>query len=345
MRNRIKAAVVASTIILLLIAPAGAAFANEGYWGGSGGNLKPQTSEDVVLEEELVQIWLYAQGYEVRTDYIFYNSGPSQDVYMGFPSELGRLDLVDPATGESIDDELHQFQAYADGAMIPSQTKLVTEQIPGSSDSLSIRWYVQEVPFSKGQRRLMTTRYAANYSTMGDDSEVPEGVWLQVSYILQTGASWKDKIGKATVRVYESEGFAYEPKNEDDWRPAPFARIDDGWELVLTDFEPEDTAGTYRTGPDNVFLSFFTTGFTGDGMETRRDNPSPEGLTLALPAESTASTQAPAKARPASTVKKRPAENKADKGKTANQPVTIYIVLAVAVIGIAAGTVYAVRRS
>lgn len=54
-----------------------------------GGNVRPVQNEDIILHDEVIDIFLYKDNYSVNVNYTFINTGKDQEITMGFPNMEG----------------------------------------------------------------------------------------------------------------------------------------------------------------------------------------------------------------------------------------------------------------
>lgn len=136
-------------------------------------------SEDIVIDMDR---------NTVECTFEFRNTGEARDVLMGFPGKL-REEL-----GSSFSDDvslsLDNFKAFVNGEELPvKREKGVQPEIalPDYSE-----WFTFTVPFREGETVIVrnTYDYVPSYNSIGD---------VTTGYVLQTGATWKGKIGKARV--------------------------------------------------------------------------------------------------------------------------------------------------
>ncbi|MBL1149624.1 MAG: hypothetical protein HND42_05380 [Armatimonadetes bacterium] len=212
---------------------AAAAMANDGSWIASGGAGAFAPNDQIQLVSEDLRIVLGDDVTRVKVTFTFKNSGGGTRVTMAFP-EQGSGDVAGPS--------IEKFASWVDGTKVKVTYKALTPQDQG--DAYKGVW-LKEVAFQKGQTRKVIVEYTVrNYgSVVGDKG---------MTYILQTGATWKDDIDDLkitvdwtgvreyskpeiqTVRIKDEFGFETAPTTLP-WR-APSARIRT---LTLKDFEPD----------------------------------------------------------------------------------------------------------
>ncbi len=149
----------------------------------------PFESTDIRLVGEKIDIYLYREYYEVKVHYEFFNDGDDQSLTIGFPV----VDSYNPF------DWIDNFTAF-ENQNIPLNIETIESEVKDYS-----RFFCFTVTFNKLQKKVIKNQYKAHYDydTYAFDIEnsylLPAG-YRGVSYILKTGAYWKDKI--SSVEVY-----------------------------------------------------------------------------------------------------------------------------------------------
>lgn len=143
---------------------------------------------DAVVEMVSEEIVIDMDRNTVECTFEFRNTGEARDVLMGFPGKL-REDL-----GSSFSDDvslsLDNFKAYVNGE------ELTVKREKGIQPEISLpdysEWFTFTVPFKAGETVIVrnTYNYVPSYNSIGD---------VITGYVLQTGATWKGKIGMARV--------------------------------------------------------------------------------------------------------------------------------------------------
>ncbi|MCL6472390.1 MAG: discoidin domain-containing protein [Firmicutes bacterium] len=175
-------------VILALAIPA-AAYANSAYLGAPGFSLKYQESSDIVLEKQVMQIWLHRGFAEVESVYQLYNTGDAQEFAMGLPDEEN--------TKATVIYGIYNFRAFLDGKETDVRTVNANEQtVAGLSGK--IVWHTHNVFIPKNERRIVVERYWIRLDPWKRKLTIP----------LQPGASWKGGIGEASYVVHFMGGLS-----------------------------------------------------------------------------------------------------------------------------------------
>jgi hypothetical protein len=168
---------------------------NDG-WVGYGGAPKLMKGHPTVrLVDERVVLYIKKKTKVVDCSFVFKNEGPATTVRMGFPDQDSSYDVE----GEQQKSTFNYFRSYVDGKRYGTKFTL-GERGNG--------WQVKHVPFARGQSRRIRNVYevALGRGNMGGIG----GSVHYASYILETGASWKGKIGKTEIVVVF--GSTYHPR-------------------------------------------------------------------------------------------------------------------------------------
>lgn len=172
-----RAFLVCVVLALLIGVPT---LADDSALGAVGGTLQPMIQHPSVrMVSEDVNIKVGPDNIKVACKFVFRNEGKAVDVKMGFPEDHG---------GDS--SGFRYFKARVDGK--PVAVRHIKSPREEGADSRD--WWVKTVHFNAGQTRVVEDFYGGRPS--GDSMG---GTWL--TYVLQTGRSWKGPIGRAVVRV------------------------------------------------------------------------------------------------------------------------------------------------
>jgi hypothetical protein len=182
------------------------ALADDTEVGGSVGAVKPLTNTTISMESETVQAILYSRFAEYRADFHFVNSGPQQEVTLGFPFPLpsGEGDQVPPAA----------FRAWQDGRA------LTVSVVKGKDGPTPTNFYAHTVDFPPGKTTVTVDYLAAPTWSVGDVLQSgavtatpppayagEAAYWHLYDYTLHTGANWAGSIGTAVLRYTLSDDF------------------------------------------------------------------------------------------------------------------------------------------
>ena len=215
---------------------------------------RPQWTAVRMASEE-VSITLGEQRIQVDATFQMQNTGAAGPVRMGYP--LGVFET-----------ELKDFAVFVDGAAFSA---VRTENTPDASAGAHLRpgtapgggrpggpaaesyrfqgpyrqWKVFDVPFGANERKTIRVTYSVEPAQLTD---AERGALLFYSYTLRTGATWKGKIGQATIRV-RLEGVS--PDRIVRTSPVGSQPAEGGRVLTWTmkDFKPtDDIEIAYRPG-------------------------------------------------------------------------------------------------
>lgn len=206
------------------------------------GTMRPVYEEFIQLVSQEINIYLERDTYRVEVDYVFRNTGGNTSITMGFPNE------TDWMYGRSIEG----FKAWVDGTSqeIYRKEYRVTSKPYGPGSAPDYYFECFDTSFDAGQTRSVRNEYSQEYITDYDMS------FLGATYILTTGAYWRDSIEEITVRIHtpgriqdysarsvffegddlDGPGYLYEGLSIS---PEPTGSFDGGLEIILEDIEPD----------------------------------------------------------------------------------------------------------
>jgi hypothetical protein len=149
----------------------------------------------IQLVREMITITLHDHDYNVLVSSVFYNSGETTTIQVGFPS------IYSVNRGKSHID----FETEVDGRKVQFQSPpdLFATTDYGNHFYRFLRWYVKEVQFPKEDYTTTTNKYSAAYDweeRIGSEGRVAE-------YLFGTGRTWKGEIKEIEVVV----------RNEAEW--------------------------------------------------------------------------------------------------------------------------------
>jgi len=156
-----------------------------------GSSVKPINNNDIKMESEIVDIFLYKDFYEVSVKYFFVNTAKKQKVIMGFPNIDNWIE------GEGI-------KNYT---VLENNKKLKTKRMDilpeeevqkiKSKGFGEIKFFeTSEHLFKKGEKKIIVNKYKQYYMIDYDATH------RKAIYILKTGALWKGKIENIKVNIH-----------------------------------------------------------------------------------------------------------------------------------------------
>lgn len=229
-------------------------FSDDSYMGGVGGTLKPQNSEDIVMQEEVVNITLSRKGAKVECVYVFHNTSSAQTVVMGFPGILGEEESP-----------VKKFKAYVNGKPVKVEKKEISEE--GDNQTYRI-WYTHKVSFKAGETKVVKNTFLSPYSgvPVGTLPGTNESFVINYfEYILETGNTWKGKIGKVKINVKVTGDLTLNDliAPADDWegryKKGDYAISPPGFKIL----EPDKIYWEFRnlepTKKNNILICYYYT--------------------------------------------------------------------------------------
>ncbi|GBU21718.1 hypothetical protein R80B4_01618 [Fibrobacteres bacterium R8-0-B4] len=160
---------------------------------------------DISMLEEEITITLRKDYYEIDVTFVFFNSGLTKSVQLGFPVQGAHYKF-----GEN---NVYDFKTTINNKIIPIRTTR-WDFISGAMDSSSIdkhiKWFIRDAVFSTNIRTVSRVTYKARYSDCGDVKAA--------GYIYGTGRFWKGSIGKMTVIINHKDDLLIDKVEFLDWK-------------------------------------------------------------------------------------------------------------------------------
>jgi hypothetical protein len=150
-----------------------------------GSTVLPVNDEDIILQEETINIYMYRKYFYVEVDYVFKNTGRAKNISMGFPNEDGFE--VKP---------IEDFKAFESDNAFNVYEKIMESYGPSESPHRILYYECFDVHFDANETKNIRNTYSAEYSN------VYGGLKRYVKYILTTGALWHEDIDNVRVNIY-----------------------------------------------------------------------------------------------------------------------------------------------
>ncbi len=218
-------------ILSLLVFLSSSLFANDTYFYMAGGQLVPTKDGEVDIEmtEEVIDIVLEKDCYEVTVNFSFYNYGPATTLEIGFPF------FCQGICGEGT---ISDFQCWTNGvetsfADYPLKKEWSTWELTDLENA-----FVRTIDFPSKKITKTTISYTSTYGRESPSFRI-------VKYLYGTGSSWKNSIGKMTIRIQNNTKYrkpievnfpeydSIKYKNGNEWER-------DSWEIICTNIEPKN---------------------------------------------------------------------------------------------------------
>lgn len=228
-------------VILLLFS----LHANDAYFYMAGGQLVPTQEKDIEVEmvEEVINIDLNFDYYEITVDFFFYNYGKTVDLEIGFP-----FFCVGNASGYE-GGKISDFKCWTNGI----ETSFVDYPIEKNwqKDTQLENAYVRTIKFPSKEITKTKISYKSTYGAAAPSYRI-------VQYLYGTGSCWKNAIGKMTVKIqnnYEYKGIPYDFLNRVTLPPnSTVTRTgENSWECVATNVEPASYTSCITIWLGNIF--------------------------------------------------------------------------------------------
>lgn len=199
-------------------------YANDTYFFMSSGQLVPTEEKDIEVEmqEEIINIVLEKGYYEITVDFFFYNHGNEVNLEIGFPFFC---------VGIHGNGKISDFRCWTNDV----ETSFVDYPIEKewANNTELEKAYVRNITFPSKKVTKTRIKYKSTYG-----QEAPS--YSIAKYLYGTGSSWKNAIGKMTVRIQNN--LLYWRFNDISMpNNAQLKRINDNtWEGIYTNIEPDN---------------------------------------------------------------------------------------------------------
>ncbi len=162
------------------------AYADDAVIGRTPEGVYPMMDAEVEMKSESIVVDIDRSSVECT--FTFLNTAEAREVQMGFPGKLN--EDMGSIFSDDVSLSLNNFRAFVNGEELP------VEKVKGVQPKIDMpfysEWFTFTVPFDEGETVTVvnTYTYQPSYNSIGD---------VSTGYVLQTGATWKGKIGKARV--------------------------------------------------------------------------------------------------------------------------------------------------
>jgi hypothetical protein len=174
------------------------ALANDSSVGRNPEGIYPITETDVIMLSE--DIVIDVEKGLVSCDFVFKNTSGAKNILMGFPARMKTYDEAPDG-----DPEVHDFKCWIDDKLVATKLEkgVAPTKLPVEITENYTHWYTFSVPFARNAtvRVKNTYRVTNTYYSTGE---------ILTSYIMKTGAVWKDSIGHAKITFLLGEIKPYE---------------------------------------------------------------------------------------------------------------------------------------
>lgn len=212
-------------LILCLLFSLFGLYANDTYFFMAGGQLVPtkEGNVDVEMSEEIINIVLNPNDYEITVDFSFYNYGKDISLEIGFPFFC---------LGIGGEGTISDFKCWTNDVET-SYTDYPLKKNWSSNEPTELEnAYVRTIKFPSKKTTKTRISYKATYGREAPSYNIAK-------YLYGTGSSWKNSIGKMTVRI-QSNLIYNSPIQLSLPQENLMKRVSDNlWEAVYTNIEPE----------------------------------------------------------------------------------------------------------
>lgn len=210
-----------------------------------GEALSPKTDTKIQMEAETVTIDLRENAADVHAVFTLKNTADAEETLeVGFPSAAQPEGYEYSSNGIKVGKwgapSIYAFTAKVDGESVQSQPKDARHD----KGVGIVGWLCWSMTFKPNQTRKVEVSYTI--ASADENYTIPSPLQnRQITYILKTGAGWKDVIGSATV-IINTNGMTL-----DKISPEPTTKTDKAWTWEMKNFEPDaDVLIQYRLYAD-----------------------------------------------------------------------------------------------
>jgi hypothetical protein len=200
----------------------------------AGETLAPRKATAVEMSAETVRISLQEDTAKIEANFTLLNtSAEKEELEVGFPTAAQPRNFTwNSKDGMNVTEwgpsTIRDFSAKVDGQDVKAGPK------QGTSMDAHKGWLCWPMTFDANQKRSVDVRYSVN--TRDDNYSEPSSLLnRQATYILKTGAGWKNNIGEAVI-ILDLEGLSAE--NIVRTAPEPALKEKSSWTWRLKDFKP-----------------------------------------------------------------------------------------------------------
>jgi len=246
-----RAAIVSGLASFLLLPTLASADPGAVVWSGGTVELADEHPQVELAAELLVIEPLYGTT-EITAELTFHNAGPACTADMGFP-------VV--ARGGPGYHFVENFVVDVDGQTCPARTGEGASVAFGEAS-----WYYFGVPFEADQTRQVRVRYDQHSHHYSDS-------YLNVPYVLATGATWRGALRDLTVEVRLGDRANYHQvtlKAGNARLPAWTEGDSFVWRVADYNGDPKEITLSASRGPARVMRDGSPQGYSDDDLRWRR---------------------------------------------------------------------------
>lgn len=162
-------------------------FANDAYVRTAGGAVLPfleSKNKTIKMQSENITITLFDSYYQIDVDFIFFNTGSTEKISVGFPEWRQQQKTNDTFKNflSSVNDEPVPFEIIN-----PEKPDILGEHI------VVTKWYVREIIFPANQKTKTSISYQASYGIYG--------LSRSIDYLYGTASSWTGSLGEMRIHI------------------------------------------------------------------------------------------------------------------------------------------------
>ena len=164
-------------------------FPDDTFYYISGGNIVPaeMNSSNVEMIDEIINIQLFDDYYQVTVDFTFYNNGENENLLVGFPYLLQREGGVTTTS-------IYDFKTWVNGELLEHKKNSIEISEQGIFEVIINQAFTKNVFFPSKQTTKTKVEYKAEYGQASPSYKL-------ASYYYGSGRTWYNSIGKMTINI------------------------------------------------------------------------------------------------------------------------------------------------
>ncbi len=193
------------------------------FWG-EGETVWPVENNEIEMVAETIRVQPGENRWDAQCIFVLRNTGEKTEIQVGFPDQTGWEPEAEPKNGT-----IRNFRCFVDGREVTVEHKKGIQN-PLNPELQYPFAYVWKVSFKKGQTRIVGNTYTFGGFHRANGDEV-------LTYVLKTGALWKDKIREADIIFDLGQ---HDPEFASSIKPSGYLTVGHKLHWVFKDFEPKN---------------------------------------------------------------------------------------------------------
>lgn len=161
------------------------------------GNVVMVSNKDIILENEVINLHLFKDHFDVEVIYHFFNTGKEQNIIVGFPAAYGSgFSSYELITNYHIYDYDKEVKVYISGDTNAYEI-IKNAKNPAYNGEIDHTYECSKLFFKENEKKLIRNTYSQKYQYVYGNP-----LRISANYILNTGSFWKDNIKSIDVNAY-----------------------------------------------------------------------------------------------------------------------------------------------